>query len=166
MKLPAHLAIAALLALPLGGMAGTAMAADTASNHSHGHEVHGTMELNHGQKWETDAALRKGMGELHQIVSTGLESAHANTLKSDDYKKISEDIMTQFTYIVENCDLEPEADAQLHILLGNIVQGVEVIEGKVSSEKQENGLIKMAEALNSYGNHFDHPHWENFNLSH
>jgi len=164
MKSPLHLVVAALLALPLSTMAGTAMAGNT--THSHGHEVHGTMELNQGQKWETDAALRQGMSELHQIVSTGLDGAHANALKSDDYKKMSGEIMTQFTYIVENCDLEPEADTQLHILLGNIIQGVEVIEGKVSGEQPENGLVKMAEALNSYGLHFDHPNWGNFDVSH
>lgn len=167
MKSPAHLVIAALLALPLGTMTGTALAADAAHSHghSHGHEVHGTMELNQGQKWETDAALRQGMGALHQIVSTGLDGAHTNALTADDYKKLSGEIMTHFTYIVENCELEPEADAQLHILLGNIIQGVEVIEGKVSDEQPEDGLVKMAQALNSYGSYFDHPNWENFDLS-
>ena len=164
MRLPARFILSALLALPLGTVAGTAMASDAA--HSHGHEVHGTMELNQGQKWETDAALRQGMGALHQIVSTGLKGAHASALNPDDYKKMSGEIMTQFTYIVENCDLEPEADAQLHILLGNIIQGVEAIEGKVSDKQAEEGLIAMAQALNSYGSHFDHPNWENFNISH
>lgn len=166
MRLPAHLAIAALLAFPLGTLTGTAIAADTAHSHSHAHEVHGTMELNQGQKWETDAALRQGMGELYQIVSMGLEGAHTHSLKPDDYKKMSEQIMTQFTYIVENCDLEPEADAQLHILLGNIAQGAEIIEGKVSGEEPENGLVKMAEALNSYGSYFDHPQWRSLDISH
>lgn len=166
MKSPAHILIAALLALPLGTMAGTAIAADAAHSHGHGHEVHGTMELNHGKKWETDAALRQGMGALHQIVSTGLDNVHANALKDDDYKKMSGEIMTQFTYIVENCKLEPEADAQLHILLGNIVQGVETIEGKMSGEKPEKGLVKMAEALNSYGSYFDHPNWQELDISH
>lgn len=168
MKSPAHLVIAALLALPLSTMTGTALAADAAHSHghSHGHEVHGTMELNQGQKWETDAALRQGMGALHQIVSTGLDDAHANALAANDYKKMSDEIMTQFSYVVENCELEPEADAQLHILLGNIIQGVEVIEGKVSDEQPEDGLVKMAQALNSYGSYFDHPNWENFDLSH
>lgn len=164
MKLPARFILSALLALPLGTMAVTAIASEAA--HSHGHEVHGTMELNQGQKWETDAALRHGMGALHQIVFIGLKGAHSNSLKADDYKKMSGEIMTQFTYIVENCDLEPEADAQLHILLGNIIQGVETIEGKVSGKQAEEGLIMMAQALNSYGSHFDHPNWESFNISH
>lgn len=164
MKLPAHFLAAALLAFPLGTMTGVAAAAEAA--HSHGHEVHGTMELNQGKKWETDAALRQGMENLHRIVSTGLNNARGNRLKPDDYKTMSGEIMTQFTYIVENCDLEPEADAQLHILLGDIVQGVEVIEGKMKSEQPEHGLNRMAKALNNYGTYFDHPNWENLDSVH
>lgn len=160
MKLPAHFAMAALLALPLGGMVGTAIAADG----HHGHEVHGSMELNQGQKWEIDEPLRLGMNELHQIVSTGLSGVEANTLKPDDYNKMSGELMTQFTYIMDNCDLEPEPDVQLHILLANIIQNIEVIEGKIDGEQPEDGLLKMAEALNSYGEYFNHPNWKSFDV--
>lgn len=163
MKFSARIVIAAALALPLGSMAGTALAADA---HEHGHAVHGTMELNQGQKWETDAALRQGMTAMREVISTGLVSAHANRLTPHDYEKISKDVMTQFTYVVENCNLEPEADAQLHILLGNIVQGVEVIEGTVAGEKPEAGLVKVAQALNEYGTHFVHPDWATIDVSH
>lgn len=164
MKIPSRFLVAALLAIPLSTMAGTAIAAEAVP--SHDSEVHGTMELNQGKKWETDAALRQGMGTLHQIVSTGLDSAHANALGADDYKKMSGEVMAQFTYIVQNCHLEPAADAQLHILLGNIAQGVEIIEGKVSGEQPEKGLVKMAQALNSYGEYFNHPNWKNFDIAH
>ncbi len=165
-KLTLNIAIAAILALPLSTLADTVHAADTGHSHGHHHDTHGPMELNDGEKWETDAALRQGMGELHQVVSTGLERAHAGALTSGDYNEMAADIMAQFDYIVENCALEPEPDAQLHILLANIIQGVQVIEGKVSGEQPEDGLIKMAEALNSYGVYFDHPQWESFDVSH
>lgn len=163
-KLTLSVAIAAILALPLSSLAGTGHTADT--DHSHHHDAHGSMELNDGEKWETDAALRQGMSELHQVVSAGLERAHADALTSEDYNKIAADIMVQFNYIVENCALEPKPDAQLHILLADIMQGVQIIEGKVSVEQPENGLIKMAEALNNYGVHFDHPQWKNLDVSH
>lgn len=165
MKLPAHFAIVALLALPLGTLTGTAMAAETAHAH-HGHEAHGTMELNQGQKWEIDDALFQGMNELHKVVSTALEGVEANTLKADDYTNMSGEITTQFTYIMENCNLEPEPDIQLHILLSNIIQNIEVIEGKVDGEQPEDGVLKMAEALNSYGEYFNHPNWESFDVAH
>lgn len=162
MKSPARIAIAVVLALPLTLAAGTALAKATA----HSHEVHGTMELNQGQKWQTDAPLRQGMQELHQIVSAGLSDAHANTLQPADFQRMSDEIMTQFTYIVENCKLEPEPDAQLHILLGSIIQGVDVMKGKEPGQEPEAGLVKMAEALNNYGTYFDHPNWKSFDLAH
>jgi hypothetical protein len=164
MKFPTRFLISALVALPLSTMAGPVFAAGTGQDH--GHAVHGTMELKQGQKWETDAPLRQGMSALHEIVSTSLTGAHANTLTPNDYQKISKDVMTQFTYVVENCKLEPEADAQLHILLGNIVQGVEVIEGNVSGEEPEAGLKKLAQALNEYGSHFNHPNWAAIDVAH
>lgn len=165
MKLPAHFAMAALLALPLGGIVGTAIAADTAHGH-HGHEVHGSMELNQGQKWEIDDALFQGMNELHQIVSIALEGIEENSLKADDYTNMSGELTTQFTYIMENCNLEPEPDIQLHILLANIIQNIEVIEGKVDGEQPEDGVLAMAKTLNSYGEHFNHPNWKSFDVVH
>lgn len=170
MKLPAPLILAALLALPLSAGASTAIAADAAHNHSHdhshNHETHGALELNQGEKWETDAALRQGMDELHQIISTGLDNAHENALKADDYKKISGEIMTQVVYIIENCNLEPEPDAQFHILLGDIMKNVEIIDDKVDGKQPEDGLIKMTQTLDTYGEHFVHPDWESFDTAH
>jgi len=163
MKSPAHFVISALLTLPIAFITPVTVAE---TSHNHDHASHETMELNQGQKWETDAPLRQGMSALHQAVSTGLADAHANTLRADGYRKVAKELMTQFTYIVENCNLAPEADAQLHILLANILQGVEVIEGKVTSERPEVGLVKIAQALNNYGSYFDHPNWKDIEITH
>ncbi|MER1941602.1 hypothetical protein ABS755_12965 [Castellaniella sp. FW104-16D08] len=164
MKPSIRIIAAIVLALPLGFNTSAALAADT--GHSHGPEVHGTLEMNHGQQWETDAPLRQGMGNLHKIVSNGLDGAHANTLQPDDYKNMSGKINQQFAYIVENCKLEPQADAQLHVLLAGMMQGVEVMEGKVSGSQPEQGLVKMAQSLNEYGKYFNHPNWQHFDVSH
>ncbi|TAN30332.1 MAG: hypothetical protein EPN31_03485 [Castellaniella sp.] len=124
------------------------------------------MELNNGQKWQTDAPLRQGMGTLHEIVTSGLSGAHANQSTPADYRQMSGKVMGQITYIVQNCKLAPDADAQLHILLGNIAQGAETMDGKVAGEQPETGLIKIAQALNSYGTYFDHPDWKAINVAH
>lgn len=84
----------------------------------------------------------------------------------DNYDGLSRNVMTQATYIVQNCKLEPEADAQLHILLANIVQAVEATEGKVAGQERAGGLTKMAQALNSYGMYFDHPGWKDLDAVH
>lgn len=164
MKSSKRIFVAAMLALPLAAFNLPALAASDA--HDHGHEVHGEMELNHGKKWETDAALRQGMTAIHGIVSGAIDDAHAGKMSEAKYTDVSKQVMTQFNYVVENCKLEPEADAQLHILLGNMVQGVELVEGKVAGEKRDSGLVKIAQALNSYGDFFDHPDWKAIDLTH
>lgn len=164
MKSTTRYIVAALLAVSAGSLGINAIAAETA--HDHAQAAQGTMELNQGQKWETDAPLRQGMGTLHEIVTQGLADTQAEKLSADDYQKMSGKIMTQVTYIVQNCHLEPDADAQLHILLGQIVQGAEIVEGKVAHEKPGGGLVKLAQALNGYGTHFNHPGWAAIDVSH
>lgn len=161
MKSFKRLAVVALLAFPLSTMVGTAIAAESAS---HAEAAHGTLELNQGQKWETDAPLRQGMSTLREIVTGGLAGAHAGKLTPDDYRAMSDKVGGQMSYIVQNCHLPPAADAQLHILLGNIAQGVEVLEGRAAGTQPEQGLAKIGQALNSYGSHFDHPGWEAIEL--
>ena len=164
MKLSARFIITAALALPLGTVTSAALA--TEAVHDHGNASVSSMELNQGQKWETDAPLRQGMSAMHGIVTTALADAHANKLTPEGYQGVSKNIMTQFTYVVENCKLEPAADAQLHVLLGNIAQGVGVLEGKVPGEKPDEGLVKIAKTLNNYGTHFNHTGWADIDLAH
>lgn len=164
MKSSRRILLAAMLALPMATITVPAMAAGDA--HDHGHASHGAMELNKGQKWETDAALRKGMVAMHEIVTGAIEEVHAGKMATAGYDEVSRKVMAQFTYVVENCKLQPEADAQLHILLGNVAQGVEVVEGKAAGEKREAGLVKIAQALNGYGDFFDHPGWKAIDLTH
>lgn len=164
MKSPRLALIAALVALPLATTTAPVFAADAA--HSHDSASHATMELKQGKKWETDAPLRQGMNAIHGYVSTSLADAGQGKMTPNNYDGLSRNVMTQVTYIVQNCKLEPEADAQLHILLANIVQSVEAAEGKVAGQERAEGLTKMAQALNSYGQYFDHPGWKDLDAVH
>lgn len=164
MKSTTRIFAAVLLAFPLSAMVGQAIAVE--AGHDHAEAAQQTMQLNNGQKWETDAPLRQGMGTLYEIVTGGLSSAHANQATPGDYRQMSEKVVGQIGYIVQNCKLPPEADAQLHILLGNIAQGAEALEGKVAGEQPEAGLVKIAQALNNYGTHFDHPDWKAIDVAH
>jgi hypothetical protein len=62
--------------------------------------------------------------------------------------------------IVQNCKLEPEADAQLHIVIAELMAGAEAMEGKVKGETRRAGAERVAKALNAYGEHFEHPGWK------
>lgn len=61
--------------------------------------------------------------------------------------------------MVENCVLEPEVDEQFHVVLGEVMTGVSALEeGEV-----ETGAMTIVQALNAYGEHFEHSGWQAFN---
>lgn len=72
----------------------------------------------------------------------------------------------QVSYMVTNCKLEPKADAQLHVLIGEMMKGAEVMEGKQPGVQKTTGLVAVARAVNAYGEHFSHPGWQAIDLRH
>lgn len=56
--------------------------------------------------------------------------------------------------------LEPKADAQLHLIIADIGEGIEAMEGKAKKVKRQAGAIKVVGALEKYGSFFDHPGWQ------
>ena len=136
-------ALAAAVALAL---AGPALAAGDA--HSHGQAGQLELTLNQGQKWPTDEPLRRGMENIRTALAGGMKYAALAT-------KVNGDV----AYIVQNCKLEPAADAQLHLVIAEILAGVEALEGKAKGETRRAGAERIARALEAYGEHFDHPGW-------
>ena len=135
---------------------------------NHAHEAHAKhkLELNAGKKWPTDDALRKGMSSMRSSVVAALPSAHAGRLSDADYEVLAKELGTQVGYIVQNCKLEPRADAQLHLVLERVVNGIDTIGGKTQDKKRVSGLVGIAEALNTYGAYFDHSGWQSIGLPH
>jgi hypothetical protein len=59
--------------------------------------------------------------------------------------------------IVSNCKLEPKADAQLHLIVADLLAGSEQMAGKVKKAKREDGAVKVIGALEKYATYFDDP---------
>ena len=156
-----HLIIALSLAMPLAGS--PAIAAET---HDHGHAETTALTLDHGRKWATDDPLRLAMGNLRQAVSEALPQAHAGTLTDAQYDGLGAQTNRELSYIVENCKLPPDADAALHVILGDVVAGADVAAGKQAGQPRADGVVALARALNRYGEYFDHPGWENVSIPH
>src|SRR3990167_8357435 len=78
------------------------------------------LELNAGKKWGTDDALRKAMSGIQTSVTQTLPAAHAGKASAADYDAFGKDVTAQVTYMVENCKLDPQADAQLHIIVADL----------------------------------------------
>ena len=159
MKSPIVLLLAVALSSPFAALAAT-------DAHDHGKSSPHKPELNAGKKWGTDDALRQAMSTIHTSVSQILPKAHSGKAKAADYEAFSKDVTAQVAYIVENCKLDPQADAQLHIIVADIMSGVEAAEGKEGEKQRASGVVKIAQASNAYGKHFDHAGWKAIQLPH
>jgi len=148
---------AALLAIGLvAGPVGT-VSADA----PHAHDGHGapTMELrlDNGRKWQTDDALRAGMSQIREVMHASLPPIHSGRYSAADLSALGEWVQEQVHVVVANCKLPEEADLQLHVALTQILDGVNTM---TEEGGQERGAAAIVQALNAYGDYFNHPGWK------
>lgn len=140
---------AAALCLSAGG----AIAAG--DSHSHG-DSHGALKLDHGRKWPTDGALRHGMTEIRAVMAETLPQAHAGRLDAAGYARAADRVSAQIESIAANCKLPADVDAQLHLVLADLIDGADRMK---AGAKPVDGVVKILGGLDAYGKHFDHPGW-------
>ncbi|RZI41852.1 hypothetical protein EGT07_17295 [Herbaspirillum sp. HC18] len=148
------------LAFPL-----STLAAEPGGHH-HEAQAQQKLELNAGKKWATDEALRKGMTSIRSSVAAALPAAHSGKMTTAGYEALAKDLGGQIGYIVQNCKLDPKADAQLHLVLEHVINGVDTIEGKTQEKNRASGVVRIADALNTYGKYFDHAGWQSIKMPH
>ena len=127
------------------------------TTHAHDGASEHKLSLNQGRKWATDDALRKGMGRIRGLVEPRLATAHAGKLSAAQYRELATQVEAEVGGIVANCKLEPAADAMLHLVIADLAAGTEAMAGKNTPLRQAQGLVQVAQAVNAYGSHFDHP---------
>lgn len=152
MKFPMYVLIAATLASPLAVLA--------ADHDAHGAAAKHRIELNAGKKWATDDPLRQAMMTIHASVGVTLPKAHAGKATTADYDAFSKEVNAQVAYIVQNCKLDPKADAQLHTVIADILAGAEAAAGTQKGKGRAAGVVQIAQGLNTYGKYFDHAGWK------
>lgn len=151
----------AIAAAALAG-APQAFAADA---HNHGAQTP-ALKLNAGSKWQTDAPLREGMLKIRASVEPKLPAIHGGRFTTAQYEAMGKVVDEQLAYIVGNCKLAPEADAVLHNVIAELSGGAEVVAGKQPVDDRSKGVVHIVNALNSYGQYFDHPGWKPVNAGH
>jgi hypothetical protein len=133
----------------------------SAAEHRHDHgAAPAKLELNNGKKWETDAPLRKGMEAIRGSMDAALHDIHENKLSAAKYGELAKKVNGEVNGIVASCKLDPKADAQLHLVIADILAGAEAMEGKAKKVKRQAGAVKVIGALEKYGAYFDHPGWQ------
>ena len=144
--------LAAALAL------GTITHAAAADAHGHDGSAIGALKLNAGKKWQTDAPLRKGMSEIRAAIGADKAAIETGKMTPDRYSALAKKIESQVAYMIENCKLTPDADAQLHLIIADLASGSDGMKGKDAAARKA-GAEKVIAALDAYGKYFDHPGW-------
>lgn len=145
---------AALLSLALSSPA--ALAVDRMPSHNH-HLPPAGLHLDHGQRWETNAVLRQGMGGIREALMGAMHADAGGPLTAAAANRLADAIRTQVDYLVANCVLAPEADAVLHVLLGKLLEGAA---GLRHDPADEAALQDIIQALKDYPVYFDDAGWK------
>lgn len=131
-------------------------AAEDVHQHAHGDHAQAGLTLNQGEKWPSDAALREGMQRINEVVTRHEQAFHQGVLTRDQAKQLAGHIEEQVAFLIANCKLVPQADATLHGLIGQMLQGAEDLsKDPLSSD----GLPRVRAALVQYPDYFEHPGW-------
>jgi hypothetical protein len=122
--------------------------------HDHGHGA-AVLALNDGKRWETDQPLRTGMQRIRD-ASSGVIAAE-RPLTKEEAKALATALQDAVGYLMQNCRLEPRADATLHVLITDLLSGAGLLAENPSSPE---GAALILRALQRYPEYFDHPGWE------
>ena len=131
-------------------------------DHSHGHSHHSSsdsdsMTMDQGKKWATDKPLRSNMRAIRSVIKTNKDKIHNKKMTDAEYKKLATSIQKSVDGIFKECKLPKKADAQLHVILANILKGKNLIE--TSKSDKMSGVIVIHKSLAMYGKFFDDPKW-------
>lgn len=151
MKIAIFLAalISAAAALPLAAVE---------DHQQHQTSNHMALSLDHGRKWATDEPLRAGMTQIRSAMADNLEKIHKGELTTNQYRDLGTAIQHRISTIITQCKLDPRADAMLHIIIADLITGADAMTGK-GDMAPATGAHKVVEAMNAYGEYFNHPGW-------
>ena len=128
----------------------------------HAHESHATavpqIQLDGGRKWATDEALRLHMAAIRDDLSGHRSAIRAGTLPAPKAKQLGVAIEQRVAAILTDCKLQPEADRNLHVIVAELVQAADALQGK-STESPSRGASRALHAVQLYPKYFDHPGW-------
>lgn len=129
---------------------------------SHFHEAHqhqhgaddsaAQLTLNNGKKWATDEPLRLGMSRIKALVDPVGDVTPDQSLDPAQAKAIAKGVERQVAFLVSNCKLEPKADAVLHVLIGDMLQGAQALAQPAPTGR---GLVLIRRALERYPEYFE-----------
>ena len=118
------------------------------------------LKLDGEKKWATDASLRSGMAAIRAAFEADHPAIHAGKETDAQYDALAARIEREVNSIVANCKLPPEADANLHYVIADLLQGVSLMRGADPQRSRHDGAARVHGALRAYPQFFDDPDWK------
>ena len=131
----------------------TASPASAQAGHEHHPSTAATVPAVPAQRWASDAPLRIGMAKIRAAVD-GLQHYEHGHMGPEQAVVLATLVQDQVAYIVANCKLEPQADAALHVIIGELSAGAQALK---AAPKNLAAIAPMREALADYARTFDDP---------
>ena len=122
------------------------------------HPAPAMLTLDQGRKWSTDEPLRRHMGELRTDLARHRDAILADRLTVEQTAALAQAIERRVAAIMTDCNLEPRADANLHLVMADLVQAADILQGKSRLQPRE-GATRAVRAATMYATYFDHPGW-------
>ena len=155
-----------VLAFCAAALAASLVAAPAVAQAEHEHMHHSSsaavaqLQLDDGKKWPTDPTLRSGMAAIQAAFDADHPAIHAGKESDQQYAALAGRIEVQVQAIVANCKLPPSADANLHFVIADLLQGVSLMRGEDPQRTRHEGAALVHGALLAYPKYFDDPGWK------
>lgn len=143
-----------LLVIALALLAGGGLAFYHLHGNGHSHEAGARLQLDAGQKWDTDQPLRVGMERIRELVSAARPDGSATEMQA-----LAIGIQEQVDYLTANCKLPLAADETLHVMIADLLEGADLVTQRNDPQR---GIAAMRKALDTYPKYFDHAGWSGF----
>ncbi len=132
---------------------------DDGAEHDHQAGAIAALELDEGRKWPTDESLRTGMASIREAFEAHHPRIHAGTESDEQYAVLAQETEDEVNFIIQNCKLPPAADANLHLVIADLLTGIRVMRGEFAGRSRHDGAVLLHGALDAYGSYFDDPAW-------
>lgn len=152
-----------LLALTLA--AGPAFASEpchSGADHHHHHQHHpqhgadkdqpGSVPVD-GDRWASDAPLREGMRRMRDAME-GLSRHESDGLAQAQVHELATAVDEAVAFMFANCELEPEPDHALHLILAQLMVGSRALHANPTDSAP---VASMRSALGDYARQFEDP---------
>ena len=117
------------------------------------HEAEGDntiLQLNDGQKWETDLSTRKGMQTIDSLI-TAYDQRQA--LDSQAYKRLGGQLKSEMQTIHQECSMEGQGHKELHKFITKIHPHIQnLVDGNIPKAQQS--FEKLDPLMSQYQEHF------------